>query len=264
MSKITVVVPVHNEETTIRKVLKDLIMLKQQNIIQQVIVVNDGSTDGTSRIVETFKKEVQHIKFAKNLGKASAFYVGAKKCKENGSTIMVMVDGDLKGISAEQMTRLINPLIKKGTLMTIGTVKGDSPHLSGQRAIKMSALKPLLYSKNKNWLNLIAGLQKKRTGTRYTYHRAGYGIEYALNYLIGGREFFSKGTPTTAKYVETLFEAGNCSNERVDVSIKRKLAVGIEPGTTDKLILERLAKLKKVRRKRFELKMQKKYPLFPR
>lgn len=53
--KLSVVIPAHNEEDHIGKVIADLVDAIEKNTIPyELIVVNDNSTDGTARVVESF------------------------------------------------------------------------------------------------------------------------------------------------------------------------------------------------------------------
>ena len=54
---LTIIVPVFNEKKFIRKILKKIIKIK--NIKKQIIIVDDGSTDGTTNIL---KKEFENLK----------------------------------------------------------------------------------------------------------------------------------------------------------------------------------------------------------
>ena len=65
--KISIIIPVFNEEKTISRVLKKILNLK---LIwkKEVIVVNDGSTDNTLKIIKKFKPR-RIISYSQNRGK---------------------------------------------------------------------------------------------------------------------------------------------------------------------------------------------------
>ena len=52
--KITVIIPAHNEDAYIARCLRSLISQTFQKELYQIIVINDGSTDKTIEILETF------------------------------------------------------------------------------------------------------------------------------------------------------------------------------------------------------------------
>ena len=59
--KISVIVPVYNEEKTVITVLKRLHETKPENIKYEVIVINDGSTDGSKDLLENNKNLVTSL-----------------------------------------------------------------------------------------------------------------------------------------------------------------------------------------------------------
>lgn len=73
MSKLSIIVPVFNEAKTIRLVLERLLGL---NLDKEIIVVDDGSTDGTGKIVDIFVPAIKVIKQKINSGKGKALRAG--------------------------------------------------------------------------------------------------------------------------------------------------------------------------------------------
>ena len=47
----------------------------------EIIVVNDGSTDSTDQVIETFKKEIRYIENSENFGLAYSLNNGIKKAR---------------------------------------------------------------------------------------------------------------------------------------------------------------------------------------
>lgn len=80
----TVIVPVHNEEKNIGEFLEKLIKKAED-----IIVVDDGSTDSTYSIAKTFNVRV--IRHKKNMGKGQAVITGLKFAKNEE---VVLMDGD--------------------------------------------------------------------------------------------------------------------------------------------------------------------------
>ncbi|HLB66778.1 MAG TPA: glycosyltransferase [Candidatus Saccharimonadales bacterium] len=91
---VSVIVPAHNEESTITKCLKSLVESNYPKSKLEIIVVNDGSTDSTAKLIRQFINEngdAFSIKLVnqKNAGKAAAFNRGTLK-HSNGSIIMCL------------------------------------------------------------------------------------------------------------------------------------------------------------------------------
>jgi len=86
--KITVVIPAFNEGKRIGKVLKAL-----SNYPYLVIVVNDGSSDDTKKVVEKFSK-VKLINHKNNSGQGAALRTGIRSALKDKSEIIITFDAD--------------------------------------------------------------------------------------------------------------------------------------------------------------------------
>ena len=78
MSKVSIIIPIFNEEKLIRKLLNKLKKIKLiNNLKKEIICINDGSTDNTLNILKKFK----FIKIInqKNFGKGFAVQQGIKQ-----------------------------------------------------------------------------------------------------------------------------------------------------------------------------------------
>jgi len=80
LPKVSVIIPVYNEESSIAKTLNSILASDYPEKKLEIIVVNDGSTDGTLEMVKKFKKRGVKIYSKKNGGKANAMNFGLKKC----------------------------------------------------------------------------------------------------------------------------------------------------------------------------------------
>jgi glycosyltransferase involved in cell wall biosynthesis len=137
--KVAVIIPAHNEATRIGSVLRAVTAC---NLVSQVIVVDDGSTDGTSQAAAAVPN-VTVITLAKNQGKAGAMAEGVK---QTDAPILAFVDADLGGLRSDHLEKFITPLLRDQCDMCVGIFKGGkvwsdaaqrvSPYLSGQRALK--------------------------------------------------------------------------------------------------------------------------------
>ena len=73
---ISAIVPIFNEEKTVSNVVEVLLENPQ---IDEVICVNDGSTDQSLVVLKEFEKEIQLIDLKENHGKGYALAEGLKK-----------------------------------------------------------------------------------------------------------------------------------------------------------------------------------------
>ncbi|MEX0587272.1 MAG: glycosyltransferase family 2 protein, partial [Patescibacteria group bacterium] len=79
-NKITVsaVVPVFEEEKTIAGVITALL---SSPLLDEVIVVNDGSSDSSPEIIKSFEPRIKFINLRKNRGKGFALAKGIRKAQ---------------------------------------------------------------------------------------------------------------------------------------------------------------------------------------
>jgi len=106
--KLSIIVPVYNEEKTIGKIL-EIIKKTDYGIPFEILVINDGSTDNTidelGKIKKTSKTKV--FSYKKNKGKGYAIRFGFKK---SSGDICVIQDADLE-YKPENIRKLLKPII---------------------------------------------------------------------------------------------------------------------------------------------------------
>jgi len=97
VKKISVVIPVYNEEENIEKLYEELKeVLENLKLDYEIIFVNDGSTDRTSQILDELAKKdpkVKVIHFRKNYGQTAAMYAGFQYAEGD---VVITMDGDLQ------------------------------------------------------------------------------------------------------------------------------------------------------------------------
>lgn len=111
-SRITAIIPAHNEEKTIGAVID---ALKGHSLISEVIVVNDRSTDATGSMARSHGARVID---AVCLGKGAALEAGAKQARTD---YVLMCDADVVGLGERHIDALIRPVMERdGDVMTVG------------------------------------------------------------------------------------------------------------------------------------------------
>jgi glycosyltransferase involved in cell wall biosynthesis len=104
---LSVIVPVYNEANTIREILEKI---NSVVIDKEIIVVDDGSIDGTSRILQSIKyNNLKVIHHSSNRGKGAAFLTGLANASGN---FIIIQDADLE-YDPNDFLKLID-VIQKG------------------------------------------------------------------------------------------------------------------------------------------------------
>ncbi|HET55904.1 MAG TPA: glycosyltransferase [Ignavibacteria bacterium] len=101
-SKVSIVVPLFNEEESLNPLYSEIIKsVKEANIDYEIIFIDDGSTDKSLEILRELNRKdnkVRYISFRKNYGKSAAINVGFQKA--SGDAVITM-DADLQDDPAE-------------------------------------------------------------------------------------------------------------------------------------------------------------------
>ncbi|MCZ2808991.1 MAG: glycosyltransferase family 2 protein [Candidatus Bathyarchaeota archaeon] len=105
--KVSVIVPAYNEEENIPKILRMLMDVEQVLPSMEIIVIDDGSTDGTLEEVAKFSSSVKLLKHEKNFGKGAALATGFDEA--NGEVVVVQ-DADLE-YSPYDIPKLVKPIL---------------------------------------------------------------------------------------------------------------------------------------------------------
>lgn len=156
--KLSVIIPVYNEEKTIGEVLKRVSRIKIVGVSCEIIVVDDGSTDSTESVISNFHSQsglfpisnFKKIRHKKNLGKGAAVRTGIDNA--TGDYIVIQ-DADLEYDSVD-IPRLIKPIINGRTKVVYGTRLKRLPHLSGEE----KTLRFLIHYFGNRFLSLLTSI----------------------------------------------------------------------------------------------------------
>ncbi|MFQ6110965.1 MAG: glycosyltransferase family 2 protein [Nitrospinota bacterium] len=104
--KLSIVMPVYNEAAFIREIVKRVLAV---DLDKELIIVDDGSTDGTREILRELEDErVRVIYHPRNMGKGAALRTGLRECR---GSLVVVQDADLEYDPAE-LPMLMEPIEK--------------------------------------------------------------------------------------------------------------------------------------------------------
>jgi glycosyltransferase involved in cell wall biosynthesis len=179
--KVCVVVPAYNEEKRIAKTLEDFrkTIIKRYGNSITVLVVSDGSTDRTNKIVNGFSKKQSQIKLMVNehSGKGGALRAGFHRAiDERKYDVIGFADAD-PSVSGTEIMKLLLALDQSGADGIIA-----SRYLKGSRIIGNLTATRYIASRCYNLMvNLLFGLGFKDTQCGAKFFR-----ERALRKIIEG------------------------------------------------------------------------------
>lgn len=169
MITVSCIIPAHNEGSRIGRVLD---VVQNHPLLREIIVVDDGSADNTAQIAQG--KNVRVISLPENRGKSYAVAEGIAAA--TGSHLL-MLDADLVGLSYDDITALIRPVMAHQAEVSI-SLRRNSPwiwrfigldYISGERvfarelvAQHLAAIRRLPHFGLEVWINqqwIAAGLR---------------------------------------------------------------------------------------------------------
>jgi len=128
MQQLSIIIPVYNEKEKIRKCLAKIneVDLAPFGLAKEIIIIDDGSQDGTSEILKSWKREnCVIIHNPTNLGKGAAIARGIKSAKGD---IIIIQDADLE-YDPENYGLLLKPILRGVADVVYGSrFIGDGPH----------------------------------------------------------------------------------------------------------------------------------------
>jgi dolichol-phosphate mannosyltransferase len=126
--KLSVIIPVFNEKTTIKKIIG---LLNEVDIDKEIIVVDDGSTDGTRETVANLNTVgIKKLFHKENRGKGAAIRTGLANVTGD---IVIIQDADLE-YNPKEYPQLVEPILQ-----------GKADVVYGSRFQRLSAHKDLPY-----------------------------------------------------------------------------------------------------------------------
>jgi glycosyltransferase involved in cell wall biosynthesis len=151
MNKLSIIIPVYNEEKYIIQVLKKLDDLRLiSGYKKEIIVVNDFSTDNTRNLVRRFMDlnhdiDLRFISHTRNRGKGAAIQSGILAATGN---LIIVQDADLE-YDPEEMNKLLKPVISDQADVVYGSRFKDASLLIGIKFFHHSGNKFLTFLSNR-------------------------------------------------------------------------------------------------------------------
>jgi len=132
--KLVIQIPCLNEESTLRETLERLPRAIPGFDAVEVIVIDDGSTDGTSRVAAEWGV-AEVVRFRGNRGLARAFMAGIDAALRRGADVIVNTDADNQ-YPGEAIEALVRPIVEGRADVVVGDRRvGRVPHFSPAKRV---------------------------------------------------------------------------------------------------------------------------------
>ncbi|MCR4326300.1 MAG: glycosyltransferase family 2 protein [Candidatus Roizmanbacteria bacterium] len=130
MRRVSIIIPVFNEESFITTVLEKVVKAKTGKLSKEIIVINDGSTDNTAKKIKFFIKKYPRaaltvITHTQNQGKGASLKKGFL---HSSGDIVIVQDADLE-YSTDDYPTILEPFLRYGANVVYGSrFIGNRPH----------------------------------------------------------------------------------------------------------------------------------------
>ncbi len=174
---ISIIIPAYNEADKIKDTLENI---KGIDEINEIIVIDDGSSDDTSKIASSVESEkIKLFTLERNKGKGYALNYGLKIAMENAD-IIGFLDGDL-GSSSKEVKKLIDPILNNEADVIIAKFP-PAKKKGGLGFVKGLAKESVLEMTGKELDATLSGqrLFKKEVLQRFDEIPFGYGVEVGM------------------------------------------------------------------------------------
>lgn len=111
--RVAVVIPARNEESSLPFVLRSI----PPGLVEEIVVVDNGSTDNTARVARDMGATVVE---EKRRGYGSACLAGLENLKAHPPDVVVFLDADFSDYP-EEMPKLLSPILQDGCDLVIGS-----------------------------------------------------------------------------------------------------------------------------------------------
>ena len=182
--KILCIIPIFNEEKRLRLLLDEIEKFQKTDHYKvDFLLINNGSTDKTAQIIDSFK--FQTIKLKKNKGIGYAFLLGLKFAKSKNYNVLIHMAGNFK-MSPFDIPNVLLPILTK-----------DIDYVSGTRFTEKENYKnnPLFRKISIKMLSIFFSILFKRKITDATCGFRAFKIHKIIKYfsLFNKKKYYSYG-----------------------------------------------------------------------
>ena len=166
-SDCVVIIPTYNEKENVENIVRAVLALEHGF---HILIIDDGSPDGTAEIVkrlqkEEFPDELHLVERTGKLGLGTAYIAGFKWSLENGYDIIYEVDADFSH-DPRALQRIYDPCCKQGFDLAIG-----SRYVSGVNVVNWPMGRVLMSYYASKYVRLVTGVPIHDTTAGFKCYR---------------------------------------------------------------------------------------------
>jgi dolichol-phosphate mannosyltransferase len=165
MSKNLVIIPTYNEKENIENIIRAVF---SQEVTFEILIIDDGSPDGTAAIVRSLQNEFQSLHMIEREGKlglGTAYITGFKWGLENGYEYLFEMDADFSH-NPTDLNRLYKACSQEGADVAIG-----SRYVSGVNVVNWPIGRVLMSYFASKYVRYILGLKIADTTAGFKCYR---------------------------------------------------------------------------------------------
>jgi len=211
MKKISIIIPIYNEKDTLLQILERVEKAPVWGLEKEILLIDDGSTDGTKKILKELESKYKIVYHKRNLGKGAAIRNGFK---EASGDIIIIQDADLE-YNPQDYPQLIRPILHGKADVVYGSrysKKDTSFYKSHYWGVKLiSWLTSLLYGSNLTDVYTCYKVFKSPVIKSINLRSNGFEIEQEMTSKLLNRKCKIVEVPIT--YCPRTFEEGKKINK---------------------------------------------------
>ncbi len=163
-----VIIPTYNEKENIENIIRAVLGLQEHAF--HILVIDDGSPDGTADIVKDlmaseFKHEVHLVQRTGKLGLGTAYIAGFKWALEHGYDYVFEMDADFSH-APKDLPRLYNACAHEGYDVSVG-----SRYVSGVNVVNWPMGRVLMSYYASKYVRMITGVPLHDTTAGFVCYR---------------------------------------------------------------------------------------------
>ena len=163
-----VIIPTYNEKENIENIIRAVLGLQEHAF--HILVIDDGSPDGTADIVkglmaDEFKNKVHLVQRTGKLGLGTAYIAGFKWALEHGYEYIFEMDADFSH-APKDLPRLYNACAKEGYDVSVG-----SRYVSGVNVVNWPMGRVLMSYYASKYVRMVTGVPLHDTTAGFVCYR---------------------------------------------------------------------------------------------